>query len=80
MGNSASNSMLFTLIVPFCFMVFMSVSMNRVWALYNMLQIMSNLKNYMMLIIPANAFFVIKVIMNVAFFSVLQEDNVQNFL
>ena len=37
MGSSASGSMIFTLIVPFCFMLFMSFSMNRVWALYNML-------------------------------------------
>ena len=37
MGGQAQNSMIFTLIVPFCFMVFMSVSMNRVWSLYLML-------------------------------------------
>ena len=36
-GAQAENSMMFTLIVPFCFMVFMSVSMNRVWSLYLML-------------------------------------------
>ena len=37
MGNSAKGSMLLTLIVPLCFTLFMSVSMNRVWGLYNML-------------------------------------------
>lgn len=36
-GSQAESSMLITLIVPFCFMVFMSVSMNRVWSLYLML-------------------------------------------
>mmetsp|Transcript_2427 Transcript_2427/g.3710 ORF Transcript_2427/g.3710 Transcript_2427/m.3710 type:complete len:159 (-) Transcript_2427:1666-2142(-) len=37
MGSSTQSSMLLTLIIPFAFMVFMSVSMNRVWGLYNML-------------------------------------------
>ena len=37
MGAGAEEGMLFTLIVPFCFMVFMSVSLDRVWGLYNML-------------------------------------------
>mgnify|MGYP000925331417 CR=1 FL=1 len=37
MGESCKNSMLFTLIIPFCFMIFMSVSMDRVWSLYLML-------------------------------------------
>jgi hypothetical protein len=36
-GTGASNGMVFTLVLPFAFMVLMSVSMNRVWALYNML-------------------------------------------
>jgi hypothetical protein len=37
LGDSASKSMLLTLVVPLLFMVFMSVSMERVWAVYNML-------------------------------------------
>ena len=35
--DSSKNSILITLIIPFAFMVFMSVSMNRVWSLYLML-------------------------------------------
>ena len=35
-GSSASNSMIFTLVIPFGFMIFMSVSMNRVWSMYLM--------------------------------------------
>ena len=37
LGSGAENGMIFTLVVPFLFMIIMSVSMNRVWALYNML-------------------------------------------
>ena len=37
MGQNTKNSMLLTLIIPFCFMLFMSVSMDRVWSLYLML-------------------------------------------
>lgn len=36
-GTGAQSGMVFTLVLPFAFMVLMSVSMNRVWALYNML-------------------------------------------
>ena len=71
MGSSASGSMIFTLIVPFCFMLFMSFSMNRVWALYNMLQLLSNFNNYLTMTIPANAYFIVNVMMNVTFFSIL---------
>ena len=45
LGESSKNSMILTLVIPFIFMVFMSVSMNRVWSLYLMLQIISNLMN-----------------------------------
>jgi hypothetical protein len=33
--SSAQTSMVFTLIIPFAFMIFMSVAMERVWSLYN---------------------------------------------
>lgn len=46
LGSGAENGMIFTLVVPFLFMIFMSVSMNRVWALYNMLQLLINISNY----------------------------------
>ena len=45
MGEQTKNSMLLTLFVPFGFMLFMSVSMDRVWSMYLMLQIVSNLMN-----------------------------------
>ena len=35
-GSTAQSSMIFTLIIPFVFMVFMKASMDRVWSLYNM--------------------------------------------
>ena len=72
--------MIFTLVVPFCFMVFMSVSMNRVWSLYLMLQITSNLRNYETLIIPANVDYVVYIMSNIANFKILQEINVQIWL
>ena len=36
-GEYSKNSMLFTLIIPLAFLVFMSASMNSVWSLYLML-------------------------------------------
>lgn len=46
--------MLLTLIIPFCFMVFMSFSMAIVWELYKMMQLITNISNYHTLTIPAN--------------------------
>ena len=37
MGDSAKNSMMISLVIPFAFMVFMSCSMDRVWSMYLML-------------------------------------------
>ena len=37
LGENTKNSMLLTLFVPFGFMLFMSVSMDRVWSMYLML-------------------------------------------
>ena len=71
LGSGAQNSLLFSLIIPFLFMVFMSASMNRVWALYNLLQLISNLKNYLTLSIPGNAFFIIVIVSNISQFSIL---------
>ena len=45
LNQHSRSSMIFTLIIPFCFMIFMSVSMDRVWSMYLMLQITSNLMN-----------------------------------
>lgn len=72
--------MLITLIVPFGFMVFMSVSMNRVWSLYLMLQIISNITNYPSLLIPANSQYIIFILQNISYFKILQEQNVQIWL
>ena len=36
-GSSTKDSMMLTLVIPFIFMIFMTLSMNRVWSLYLML-------------------------------------------
>ena len=69
--------MMFTLIVPFCFMVFMSMSMNRVWSLYLMLQVMSNINNFTQMMIPANAQYVVFIFQKISYFKIMQEANVQ---
>ena len=80
MGNSAKGSMLLTLIVPLCFTLFMSVSMNRVWGLYNMLQIECNLLNLHFMKIPANAQYLLQILKGISDFSLMSEPMVKNFL
>ena len=72
--------MLLTLVVPFAFMVLMSVSMNRVWALYNMLQLLINLNNYPRVSVPANTEFLLDTISNIVNFSILEQENVKQGL
>ena len=50
-----SDSLIYTFLIPVVFMVFMSVSMNKVWGLYLMLQIIANITQYQILIVPASA-------------------------
>ena len=75
-GTGAENAMITTLVIPFAFMVLMSVSMNRVWALYNMLQLLINLSNYEMVYVPVNMEFLLRTISNIVNFSILEQQNV----
>ena len=72
-GSSAKGSMLLTLIIPLCFMLFVSVSMDRVWGLYNMLQIECNLLNFQFLKIPANAGYLLTVLKGISEFKLMSE-------
>ena len=72
LGESSKNSMILTLVVPFLFMVFMSVSMDRVWSLYLMLQIISNLMN-LKLQRPGNAEYIMFVSEKISYFKVTEE-------
>ena len=65
--------MLFTFVVPFVFMVFMSMSMNRVWAFYNMMQLLVNLLEYSRVTLPANLEFVLEILYGMANFSILDQ-------
>ena len=80
MGNSAKGSMLLTLIVPLCFTLFMSVSMDRVWGLYNMLQIECNLLNFHFMKMPANAHYLLSVLNGISSFKLMSEPIVKDFL
>lgn len=68
--------MIFTLIVPVGFMLFMTMSMNRVWSLYLMLQVTSSLLLFDSLLIPANAGYILYILSNIANFKILNEPNV----
>ena len=69
LADSAQASMIFTLVVPFCFMLFMSCSMDRVWGLYNMLQVQSNIPNFQTITLPTNAEHILMITKNVSFFN-----------
>ena len=79
LGESSKNSMLLTLVIPFAFMVFMSVSMNRVWSMYLMLQITSNLI-HLNLQLPGNAEYITFMTEQISYFKVTEEKNVQYWL
>ena len=75
LGDYTKNSMLLTLIIPFAFMVFMSASMDSVWSMYLMIQILSNLMNFNIKI-PGNAMFVVFSGEKISTFKITEESNV----
>ena len=77
LGNSAAGGLLVSFIIPFLFMLFARVSMDRVWALYYMLQMMTNLSNYMSLLTPSNSFYILTIIKNVVCFRLMRNETVQ---
>ena len=79
LGENTKNSMLLTLIIPFGFMLFMSVSMNRVWSLYLMLQLTCNLMN-LKLNRPSNAEYIMFISENISSFKIAEEANVKFFV
>ena len=72
--------MLLTLVVPILFTMFMSFSMDRVWGLYNMLQVQSNNINFTALLLTANAEYILFIFKNVSFFNLMQQADVQIFM
>ena len=79
-GNNAKGSMIFSLIIPFCFMLFMSVSMNRVWGLYNMLQLESNFIMIGGLLIPANTYLVLEITHGISNFKLFADPTVTHWI
>jgi hypothetical protein len=53
LGGSAANGMILTLIIPICFMFCMTISMDRVWSLYNTLQVQATLLYVVSLVSPS---------------------------
>jgi len=51
--------------------------MDRVWALYYMLQMMTNLSNYIVLLTPSNSLYILIVIKNVVCFRLMRNESVQ---
>ena len=74
LGEYSENSMLLTLIIPFCFMVFMSVSMDSVWSMYLMLQIVTNI-THLKLNIPGNVRYVLFILQKISYFKITEEQN-----
>ena len=75
-GNSAKNGLLITFIIPFIFMLFAKVSLDRVWAMYYTLQLMTNMLNFVKLLLPANAVTVLVIIDNVVSFRLFTNKSV----
>ena len=70
--------MLATLIAPLFFQVFMSIGMNRVWSLYLMLQISSNIAFVENIMIPGSVNLIMETIYNMSNFKIFETDFVIN--
>ena len=80
MAGTAESSMIFSLVVPLAFMIFMSVSIDRVWGMYNSLQLLSNYISYEALMIPPASYKLLMVLKNISNFNIMKNETVQIFL
>ena len=78
-GEYSKSSMLFTLIIPLAFLIFLSASMDSVWSLYLMLQIVCNMTN-MIINRPGNADFMIFVGENISSFKITEDKHFLNWV
>ena len=62
--------MLFSLLVPFGFMIFLSFKMNKVWGLYNMMQLVSFQLKIKNLNRPTNSEILLKIVDGISNFSI----------
>ena len=62
------------------FMMFMKVSIDRVWGMYNSLQLLGNLNSYVSLLIPPASYQLLQVLKNVSYFKLMKNEHVQIFL
>jgi hypothetical protein len=58
----------------------MSVSMNRVWSLYLMMQIIGNISDLQNFIIPSNAQFILNLLFNISNFKIFQNKTVKTWM
>ena len=79
MGDYTKNLMVFTLIIPFAFMLLMSVSMDSVWSMYLMMQIVSNIIN-IPINRPSNAEYILFIGENISYFKITEEKNLQQWI
>jgi hypothetical protein len=77
LASTATNSMLITLLIPLAFQLFMAVGMNRVWSLYLMLQIASNVLNITEMKIPASMMIIVQSMFYVSNFKIFENEHVQ---
>lgn len=80
LAASAQNSMILSLVVPIAFSMFMSISMDNVWGLYNMLQIECNIINLTFMTMPANAQYLISILKPLTAFKIGENKIVKKWL
>ena len=72
--------MILSLVVPIAFSMFMSVSMDNVWGLYNMLQIECNIINLTFMSMPGNASYLISILKPLTAFKIGENKFVKKWL
>lgn len=90
MGNNTQIFLLLSLIVPICFKIFFSIGVlfDLVWDLFNMLQIVANIRNITvskrpingLLVIPSCLIVLLEAINNTVYFKPLENELIKDQL
>ena len=79
-GDSASSTMILTLVIPFVLMILKFISMERVWSLYNMLQVQANNYHLKHMYYTATIQHALNTIKNVSFLAITKNPVVARYL
>ena len=69
-----------SVVIPLVFMICLKFSMDKAWHFYLMLQVVSNIRNFDILVVPASAYPTILIISKISSFKITEEPLIRSYI